>query len=169
MNKTRRSSALLFRLTILALAIGDINAAAMAQPQGLSAPIEGSWISTVTLTQDPTVSFTTISSFAAGGVFLATGSNDRIVRNSPLYGSWKRIGPNSFGVTTFFFAFGPTGTAVAMLRSNQILQLENSDELVGVGELSSCDLEGENCNPIVGGNIQIAGKRIVVPDNLVIP
>ena len=169
MNKTRRSSALLFGLTILALAIGGINAAAMAQPQGLSAPIEGSWISIVTLTQDPTVSFTTISSFAAGGVFLATGSNDRIVRNSPLYGSWKRVGPNRFGSTTFFFTFDPTGTAVGMLRTNQIFQLKNSDELVGVGDLSICDLQGENCNPIVGGNIQIAGKRIVVPGNLVIP
>jgi hypothetical protein len=69
----------------------------------------------------------------------------------------------------FFFAFDPTGTAVALLRTDQIFQLKNSDELVGVGELSSCDLHGENCNPIVGANIQIAGKRIVVPKNLVIP
>src|SRR5690348_11783193 len=103
MNRTRRSSSMLLGVIILALAIGGTNAAAMAQTPGLSAPIEGSWISVVTLTQDPTVSFVTISSFAAGGVFLATGSNDRIVRNSPLYGSWKRIGPNRFGSTTFFF------------------------------------------------------------------
>ena len=100
---------------------------------------------------------------------MATGSNDRINPVSPLYGSWNRIGPNSFGSTTFFFAFDPTGTAVALLRTDQIFQLKNSDELVGVGELSSCDLHGENCNPIVGANIQIAGKRIVVPKNLVIP
>jgi hypothetical protein len=169
MNMTRKSSALLLGVTILALAIAGISATALAQTPGLSAPIEGSWISVITGTQDPPLSFTSLSSFAAGGVFVGTGSNDRVNPVSPLYGSWKRIGPNSFGVTTFFFAFGPTGTAVAMLRSNQILQLENSDELVGVGELSSCDLEGENCNPIVGANIKIAGKRILVPKNLVIP
>jgi hypothetical protein len=169
MNRMRRSSSMLLGVTILALAIGGTNAAAMAQTPGLSAAIEGSWISVVTLTQDPTVSFATLSSFAAGGVFLATGSNDRIVRNSPLYGSWKRIGPNRFGSTTFFFTFDLAGTAVAMLRTNQILQLKNSNELAGVGDLSICDLQGENCNPIVGGNVQIAGKRIVVPRNLVIP
>jgi hypothetical protein len=169
MNKTRRFGTMLFGFTILALAIGGMNAAAVAQTPGLSAPIEGSWISAVTLTQDPTVSFITLSSFAAGGVFVATGSNDRIVRNSPLYGSWKRIGQNRFGTTTFFFSFDPTGTAVAMLRTNQIFQLKNSNELAGVGDLSICDLQGENCNPIVGGNIQISGRRIVVPGNLVIP
>jgi hypothetical protein len=101
MNRTRRSSSMLLGVTILALAIGGINAAAVAQAPGLSAPIEGSWIFTITGTQDPTLSFTAVSSFAAGGVFVATGSNDRINPVSPLYGSWNRIGPNSFGSTTF--------------------------------------------------------------------
>jgi hypothetical protein len=54
MNRTRRSSSMLLGVTILALAIGGINAAAVAQAPGLSAPIEGSWIFTITGTQDPT-------------------------------------------------------------------------------------------------------------------
>jgi len=58
-----------------------------------------------------------------------------------------------------------------MLRANQILQLKDRDELVGAGDLSSCDLKGNNCNPIGGANIQFTAKRIVpaVPANLVIP
>jgi hypothetical protein len=161
MNRSRRFSTLLFGLTILVLTLGGMNAAALAQTPGLSAPIEGSWISVVTLTQDPTVSFTTLSSFAAGGIFVATGSNDRIVRNSPLYGSWRRTGSNRFGVSAFFFTFDPSGAPIAMLRTNQSLQLNNKDELVGMGDLSFCDLNGNNCNPIDGANIQLVGKRIV--------
>jgi hypothetical protein len=88
MNMTRNSSALLLRVTILALAMAGISATALA----LSAPIEGSWISVITGTQDPPLSFTSLSSFAAGGVFVGTGSNDRVNPISPLYGSWKRIG-----------------------------------------------------------------------------
>jgi hypothetical protein len=170
MNMTRKASALLLGVITLAVVIAGANGTAVAQPTGLSAPIEGSWISAVTGIQNPAVSFTTLVSFAAGGVFLATGSNDRIMPVSPLFGSWKRIGPR-FGLTAYFFAFDPTSTAVAMLRTNQILQLRNSDELVGVGDLSSCDLKGNNCNPIGGANIQFIAKRIVpaVPENLVIP
>ncbi len=170
MNMTRKAGALLFGVITLAVAIAGAKGTAVAQPTGLSAPVEGSWISAVTGIQNPAVSFTTLVSFTAGGVFVATGSNDRINPVSPLFGSWKRIGPR-FGLTAYFFAFDPAGTAVAMLRTNQILQLKNRDELVGVGELSSCDLKGNNCNPIEGANIQVIGKRIVpaVPENLVIP
>jgi hypothetical protein len=171
MKMTRKTTSLLLGVTILALAIGGISATAVAQPTGLSAPIEGSWIFTLTSIQDPTSSFTAVASFTAGGVFLATGSNDRINPVSPLYGSWTRIGPNRFGTTTNFFAFDPTGTAVAMFRTDQIFELENRDQLVGAATLSSCDLQGENCNPIEGADAHIIGKRIVpsVPENLVLP
>ena len=161
MNKTRRFTARLLGVITLALSIAGICATAQSQPPGLSAPVEGSWISAVTGTQNPAVSFTTLASFTAGGVFVATGSNDRIIPNSPLYGSWKRTGSNRFGVTAYFFTFDPTGTPIAMLRTNQDLQLNNSDKLVGTGDLSFCDLNGNNCNPIDGANIQLVGKRIV--------
>src|SRR5580704_4918373 len=78
MNMTRKASALLLGVITLAVVIAGANGTAVAQPTGLSAPIEGSWISAVTGIQNPAVSFTTLVSFAAGGVFLATGSNDRI-------------------------------------------------------------------------------------------
>jgi hypothetical protein len=54
--------------------------------------------------------------------------------------------------------------AVAMLKTNQVFQLENRDELVGVGDLSSCDLQGQNCVNIPAGSIRIRGRRIV-PEN----
>ena len=139
MNKTRRSTALLLGVITLALSITGICATARSQPPGLSAPIEGSWISAVTGAQNPAISFTTLASFTAGGVFVATGSNDRIIPNSPLYGSWKRIGSNRFGVTAYFFTFDPTGTPIAMLRTNENLQLSSRDQMTGVGDLSICD------------------------------
>ena len=70
MSMTRKASALLLGATILALAVAGIDATALAQTPGLSAPIEGSWISAITGTPDPTLSFTSLSSFAAGGVFI---------------------------------------------------------------------------------------------------
>jgi hypothetical protein len=100
-------------------------------------------------------------------VFLATGSNDRVNPVSPLYGSWQCIRRHRFSSTTYFFAFdpaNPNGAAVAMLKTNQVFQLKNRDELVGAGDLSSCDLQGRNCVNIPGGTIQIRGRRIV-PEN----
>jgi hypothetical protein len=51
--------------------------------------------------------FTAVASFTAGGLFFATGSNDRVNPVSPLYGSWQRIRRHRFSSTTYFFAFDP--------------------------------------------------------------
>jgi hypothetical protein len=51
--------------------------------------------------------FSAIASFAVGGVFLATGQNDRALGGaldhpvSELHGSWQRIRGDRYGSTTF--------------------------------------------------------------------
>jgi hypothetical protein len=151
-------------VAVLALSLGGTITPAIAQ--SVAPSVEGSWIFTVDLINQGTT-FTAVTSFTAGGVFLATGSNDRVNPVSPLYGSWQRIRRHRFSSTAYFFAFdpaNPNGAAVAMLRTNQVFQLKNQDELVGVGDLSSCDLQGQNCVDIAAGGIQIRGRRIV-PEN----
>ena len=158
----RKARALLVAFVTLFL-IGGVGSMSSPASADSSARIEGSWISVITI---PTISFTALSSFTAGGVFLATGSLDRANPVSPLYGSWKRIGPRRFSSTAYFFAFdpaNPNSEAVAILKTTSEYQLTNSDEMVGAGNVSSCDLQGQNCVP--GGTLEFTGKRIV-PESL---
>lgn len=168
----RKPLSLIAALSLLALMLPATTSIAKAQTElpedhaRLTSPIEGSWIFTVDLVNQGTT-FTAVASFTAGGVFLATGSNDRVNPASPLYGSWQRIRRHRFSSTTYFFAFdpaNPNGAAVAMLKTNQVFQLKNQDELVGMGDLSSCDLQGQNCVNIPAGSTQTRGRRIV-PEN----
>lgn len=171
-NRRRKALKALAAFSLFACMLSATNSTAAAQTElpetsaGRSLAIEGSWIFTNDLINQGTT-FTAVASFTAGGVFLATGSNDRVNPVSPLYGSWQCIGRHRFNSTTYFFAFdpaNPNGVAVAMLKTNQVFQLENRDELVGVGDLSSCDLQGQNCVDIPAGSIRIRGRRIV-PEN----
>jgi hypothetical protein len=85
------------------------------------APIQGSWIFTLTPGQEGGPAgpgpFSAVASFAASGVFLATGQNDRAVAPvSELHGSWERITGDRYGSTAYFFAFDPPGHAVWGIR-----------------------------------------------------
>jgi len=169
-NIKRAASGALIASVVVGFVICGLNSTAKAQAEvsaaiaGLSAPIEGSWISSVTLPQGP---FTALVSFTAGGVYLATGSNDRL--NSPLHGSWKRSGWNRYDSTTYFFTFdaaNPFGPAVGMLKVNQVFHLKSRDELAGVGDVFSCDLEGQNCVKVPDANFQTTAKRIVPEKDL---
>lgn len=125
--------------------------------------IQGSWIFTLTPAPGGPPPFFAIASFAAGGVFLATGEADRLNPASELHGSWERIRRNRYGSTTYFFVFDPTGHAVGMLQTNQIFQLTSKDALVGLGDLSACNVHGENCT-LLPGVSTITGKRMIVQD-----
>jgi hypothetical protein len=150
-------------LVVCACVVMTLGASAMAQ-----APIQGSWI--FTLTPGPeggpagAGAFSAVASFAAGGVFLATGQNDRaVVPVSELHGSWERITRDRYGSTAYFFAFDPTGHAVGMLQTNQVFQLTSRDTLVGAANASLCNLQGENCVPLPGVST-VTGKRMIVKD-----
>ena len=138
-----------------------LGASAVAQE-----PIQGSWI--FTLTPGPEGGpagpgpFSAVASFAAGGVFIATGQNDRgVVPVSELHGSWERIRGDRYGSTTYFFAFDPTGHAVGMLQTNQVFRLTSRNTLEGAANASFCDLQGQNCVPLPGVST-VTGKRMIV-------
>lgn len=156
---------------VVALGIGGITSTARAEDEGsgLSAPIEGSWIFAVTRINDLSASFTAVASFTAGGVFLATGSNDHLSSPgpvSPLYGSWKRMKQDQYISTTNFFAFNPvTGEPVAMLKAVQTFKLTRRHELIGVGEAWACDVQGQNCQRTPIADITIKGTSIM-PQNV---
>lgn len=123
---------------------------------GISAPIEGSWILELSSSPGGGPPFTAVASFGAGGIFIATGQNDRGLGAgdhpvSELHGTWERIRENRYGSTTYFFALDPTtGQAVGMLQTNQAFKLTGKNELVGSANASICDLHGENCVSIPG-------------------
>jgi hypothetical protein len=147
-NKTgmkRKAGALVLAAAVLS--IGSVSQPARAQGEsGLRAPIEGTWILEVhRVTQNFT--FTAFQSFTAGGVTLATGTADRTPPPaiSPLYGTWKRIGENSYATSLSFFIFDPAGNAVAMLQNYETFHLNADDEIVGAGEAYVCYPNGDNC------------------------
>jgi hypothetical protein len=141
-----------------------LGASAVAQE-----PIQGSWIFTLSSSPGGGPPFSAVASFATGGVFLATGQNDRTLGTgdhpaSELHGSWERIRGDRYGSTTYFFALDPTtGQAVGMLQTNQVFRLTSRNTLEGAANASFCDLQGENCVPIPGVST-VTGKRMIVKD-----
>jgi hypothetical protein len=134
-------------LAAAALAVGSVSQPARAQGESrLRAPIEGTWILQVHRVRQ-NFTFTALQSFTAGGVTLATGTTDRIPPPpiSPLYGTWKRIGENSYATSLSFFIFDRAGNAVAMLQNYEAFQLNRDDEIVGTGEAYVCRPNGDNC------------------------
>ena len=155
---------------MLAAVVACIAPPATAQDgSGLAAPIEGSWVFSVTRINDLPASFTAVASFTAGGVFLATGSNDRLNSPgpvSPLYGSWRRADGNVYNATAQFFAFRPdTGQPVVMLKAVQTFRLTSNNELVGVGEAWACTVQGQDCQRTPIADITIKATRII-PEKL---
>ncbi|HSU31727.1 MAG TPA: hypothetical protein VLJ11_10875 [Bryobacteraceae bacterium] len=154
------------KFALVAVLLGHISPA-LAQSEvaeskgGQASRIEGTWIVTVDRINEG-VTFTALQSFAGGGVALATGSIDRTPPPpiSPLYGSWKRTGPNRVDVTINFFAFDPLGNAVAMIKNNETFHLDGPNELKGSGAAFACDPHGENCVS-AGSPIRITGKRLI--------
>lgn len=160
-----RALSLLITLTILALAIPILNSTAVAQTNvqedicSITSPIQGAWIFSI---DNGPVSFVSLASFSAGGVFFGTGSLDRVNPVSTLTGSWKCNGRNQVDSTSYFFAFDAAGNAVGMLKADQSFRLTSRNELVGAALVYSCDLQGENCVSVSPAPGKITGKRIVV-------
>ena len=157
------ASLALLLVTALVGLTGKVQAQEVFDPSAWTRPIEGSWIFSVKALNG-SYSFTAVASFTAVGVFLATGSNDRIIPSSPLYGTWKYKGRDRFNATADFFAFDSTGKAVAMLHIVQGFELKHDGELVGVGEFSVCDVQGESCQRTPETDFSVTAKRIIAED-----
>jgi hypothetical protein len=151
--------------TMFALVVGMSSTAKAEDGQSrISAPrIEGSWIFEVEAI-DNSYHFTAVASFTDGGVFLATGSGDRVIPVSPLYGSWKCRRANRFNATANFFAFDPSGKPIGMNHVVQAFELKDNNELHGRGEFWNCDVQGENCQRLPQLDFRVTAKRIIPED-----
>jgi hypothetical protein len=134
---------------------------------GLAAPIEGTWF--FTIQGAPGGTFWSLQSFTAGGVTVATGTNDRIAFGtapiSPLYGSWSSNDYVSYHVTILFFTFNSNGMPTGLFKTNESLRLKDENTLEGSGVGFSCSYEmpptSNNCTALPGPPIKITGTRII--------
>jgi hypothetical protein len=159
-NVKRNLSMLVLASFVLALA-ASVPANAEDDDQDCRHAIEGTWILKIHRVTSG-INFTALQSFTAGGVTLATGTIDRMPPPpiSPLYGSWKCTGHKSYAVTINFFAFDPAGTAVAMIKNPETIQVVDNDKLTGSsGVALACDINGDNC-VAAGDTITFTGERV---------
>ena len=164
-NAKRAMMAMLLGFATFSLAVGGMSSTASAQDR-TPAPIQGSWLTAITRINQVGADFTAVVSLAAGGVWQATGSNDRLNGGvSPLYGSWKRISENRYSSKAYFFAFDPSGNPVVLLRVDQIFKLTNQNQLEGVGKGYVCSLQGkgQDCVRTPEVDITFTADRVVPP------
>ena len=162
-NRKRVASSLIIASALIALSIGGMSSAVRAgdEGSGLAAPIEGTWILTIHRVNEG-ITFSALQSFAAGGVTVATGTIDRTPPPpiSPLLGSWRRMGHNSFTATICFFFFDDEGKALGMFKTPMTLQVVDENKLAGSGTGFACDINGDNCEDVHSA-ITVTGKRLI--------
>jgi hypothetical protein len=154
-------------ITIVAICLIGLTSAARAE-EGAASPVQGSWLAAITRINQSGANFTSTVSITAGGVWQATGSNDRLNGGvSPLYGSWKRISENRYSSRAFFFLFDPSGNPIVLLRVDEVFKLTNRNQLEGVGYGFVCSLQGkgEDCVRTPEVDISFTADRIVPPGN----
>jgi hypothetical protein len=147
------------------LALGGMSSTARAE-EPTPAPVQGAWLNAITRINQSGANFTAVVTMAAGGVWQATGSNDRLNGGvSPLYGSWKHIGENLYSSRAYFFAFDPSGNPVVLLRVDQIFKLKNKNHMEGAGLGYVCSLQGkgQDCVRTPEVDITFTADRIVPP------
>ena len=118
--------------------------------------MQGSWIFTIDR-YTVGVTFSSLMSFADGGVVSATGSIGPPI--TPILGSWKCTGHNSLIATFFFYPLDAQGNSNATIKNNVSLHLDDQNQMVGSGSGFVCDVHGENCVGIPP--IHLKGKFIV--------
>ena len=161
-NGSRKAMALLLGFAILAMAVGGMSTSARADD---GSPAQGSWLTAVKRINQTGHDFTAVVSLTAGGVWLATGSGDRMNGGvSPLYGSWQRLKQNrSDSPGTYFFAFDPSGNPLVMLRVDQTFTLKNQNQMEGSGEGYVCSLtgNGQDCVRAPEVDITFTADRVI--------
>ena len=164
-NAKRTVMALSLGLATFSLAVGGMSSIARAQ-DAAPAPVQGTWLNTITRINQGGATFTAVVSFAGGGVWQATGSNDHQNGGvSTLFGSWKHIGENLYSSRAYFFAYDPSGNPVVLLRVDQVQRLIGKNQLVGIGQGYVCSLQGkgQDCVRTPDVDITITADRVVPP------
>ncbi len=166
-NAVRQVMALLLSFATLSLAVVGLISTATAQA-GSPAVVQGTWLTAITRINQIGQDFTAVVCLSAGGVWQATGYNDRLNGGvSPLYGSWQRISDNRYSSKAYFFAFDPSGNPIVMLRVDTTFKLKNQNQLEGAGLGYVCSLQGggQDCvrTPIV--DITFTADRVVPPSH----
>ena len=159
----RTMMVLLLGFVTLSLAVGGMSSTARAQ-DGSPAAVQGSWLTAITRINQVGANFTALVSLSAGGVWQATGSNDRLNGGvSPLHGSWQRIKENRYSSRAYFFAFDPSGNPVVLLRVDTIFKLKNQNQLEGAGLGYVCSLQGngQDCVRTPEVDITFTADRVV--------
>ena len=162
-NGSRKAMALLLGFATLAMAVGGMSSSARADD---GSPAQGSWLTAVKRINQTGHDFTAVVSLTAGGVWLATGSGDRINGGvSPLYGSWQRLKQNRYSSRAYFFAFDPSGNPLVMLRVDQTFTLKNQNQMEGSGEGYVCSLtgNGQDCVRTPEVDITFTADRVIPP------
>jgi hypothetical protein len=163
-SKSRGLAKMALACAATLLAVGPL-AVAQSGPGdsqgGQAASIEGTWILSIHRVPQG-ITFSALQSFTAGGVTVATGTIDRTPPPpiSPLYGSWRRAGDNTYVASICFFVFDAAGNALAMIKTPEAFQMVDDNNLTGSGTGFVCDINGDHCVNI-NSTIAITGKRLI--------
>jgi hypothetical protein len=149
-------SSLLNRREVLAglgvAAVGSAAAPGVAAADPAS--VRGSWI-IQPVTPQGSAGFHAVAAFAAGGVFITTGSDEP----GTGIGEWDQSGANGFGFTYLNFHFDPAG------------KLANTVNVRALGTFSGSQLSGNATETTLAPNgnklspdrqFTFTGKRVVV-------
>ena len=132
-----------------------------------AAAIEGTWLLQIAPVGAP--AFNALSSFAAGGVTVATGTSDRILPFapqptapiSPIIGSLRNLDNNTYISDADFFIFNDSGMAVNLFKNIITYRLTGYNNLTGTGQGFMCDINADHCNPFGSGFTISTIKRII--------
>jgi hypothetical protein len=122
--------------------------------------IEGSWLVTVTVSSPGPPPFTSLWSFASGGVFIATDAIDRLPQfsASPEHGAWLAENDREVSVAGMKLRFDPAGNFVGTFKARGRATLDrDGDRFVGSARAELLDLSG---TPFFSARVAFQGTRI---------
>jgi hypothetical protein len=150
-------------MLVSGLSIEGIIPEARAVDTGAHAPqLEGTWLVAVTPPPGGPGVYTSMASFAAGGVLItAPDPSAGLLGKSSGQGTWEKSESDRFASSHVAFIYNETGGITGTIRINSSYQLTGKDTFVGYGQLQFCDITLTNCFT-VPGCATLSGNRINV-------
>lgn len=144
----------LARIGVAAIGIDAALGVAAAPAEAAAAPtVRGSWLITPQRNGKP-AGFQAIAAFAAGGVFVTTGSDEA----GTGIGEWNGSGSNGFGFTYLNFHFNSDGSLANTVKVRAAGTFRGST-MTGRATLTVTDASGTTSAP---ARSTFTGKRIAV-------